>query len=176
MGSSNQGLNVHTAYTWISTVYCWCRKLLMYIVGLGRVELPTSRLSGPLVRKGCVASHGEFSPVETSRHFRRERERGQKPPPARTQGVHAKEDGYEFGGHLGPRSLTNLFRRFRSPEKALKSDRAPRNTSENFSSVSLPRDPFKYQGRDLTDEQFRVALELDARRHMDLLVYAGRPS
>ena len=125
MGSSNQGLNVHTAYTWISTVYCWCRKLLMYIVGLGRVELPTSRLSGPLVRKGCVASHGEFSPVETSRHFRRERERGQKPPPARTQGVHAKADGYENGGHLRPRSLTNLFRRNRPAKNATFSPSVP---------------------------------------------------
>jgi hypothetical protein len=150
--------------------------LLEWCMGLRGLEPRTSRLSGPLVGKGSIASHGDFPPVATSRHFRRERERGQKPPPARTQGVHAKADGYEIGGALRPRSLTNLFRRFRSPEKASKSARPPRNSSENFSSVSLPRDPFKYEGRDLTDEQFRAALELDARRHMDLLVYAGRPS
>jgi hypothetical protein len=110
-GRSERGLNVHKAYTWISTVYALLRKSLMYIVGLGRVELPTSRLSGPLVERGCIASHSEFAPVRASRHFRRERERGQKPPPARTHGVHAKADGYETDGHLRPLSLTNLLNR-----------------------------------------------------------------
>jgi hypothetical protein len=118
LGGSNQSLNVHTTYTWISRVYGVLRKLLMYIVGLKGLEPLTSRLSGPLVRKGSIASYSEFSLVETSRHFRRERERGQKPPPARTHVVHTKEDGYESGPHLRPRSLTNLFRRNKSAEKA----------------------------------------------------------
>lgn len=114
LGRLERGLNVHTAYTWINTVYGWLCKCLIYIVGHKGVEPLTSRLSGPLVRKGSIASYSEFRPVETSRHFRRERERGQKPPPARTHGVHAKADGYEIDGSLRPRSLTNLFRRNRT--------------------------------------------------------------
>jgi hypothetical protein len=143
-GGSEQSLNVHKAYTWINAVYALLRKCLIYIVGLPRLELGTSRLSGPLVGKGSIASCGEFPPVATARFFRRERERGQKPPPARTQGVHAKADGYETDGSLRPRSLTNLFRRFRGAENPAnevgKREPPPRNTSEIFSSVSLASD------------------------------------
>lgn len=38
------------------------------------------------------------------------------------------------------------------------------------SSCRLPRDPWKYEGRDLTDKQRREALQLAASREFDLFV------
>ena len=41
--------------------------------------------------------------------------------------------------------------------------------------IGLPRDPFKYEGRDLTIEQYRSATELAARRDLQAYLYT-RPS
>jgi hypothetical protein len=49
-----------------------------------------------------MSVHGEFSPVQTSRLFRRERIKAQKPPPARTHRVHTKTEraGFEGPGYV----------------------------------------------------------------------------
>lgn len=101
-----EGSNRAPAYTrrtqWVRSAYALLRKLLWYIVGLGRVELPTSRLSGPPLRKGSMYVYGEFTRLLTARHIRREREKAQKPPPARTHRVHTKvgEGSFEGSGYV----------------------------------------------------------------------------
>jgi hypothetical protein len=123
---------------WITTAYALLRKCLMYIVGLGRVELPTSRLSGPPVRKQSMAMRGDFTPVQTSRHFRREKEKAQKPPPTRTQRVHTKIRGSVFGGSCAPSFLTNplLGLRF-SKEAQFERERVARKESSLVPGISL---------------------------------------
>jgi hypothetical protein len=107
LGGSN-GAQTYTRRTqWITTAYALLRKLLWYIVGLGRVELPTSRLSGPLVRNVSMYVRSGFTRLLTSRHFRREREKAQKPPPARTQDVHAKARSLRIGNVIFPNPHTN---------------------------------------------------------------------
>jgi hypothetical protein len=50
MGGSNRAQTYTGRTQWITSAYALLRKLLWYIVGLGRVELPTSRLSGSFIR------------------------------------------------------------------------------------------------------------------------------
>jgi hypothetical protein len=70
---------------------------------------------------------GDFTPVQTSRHFRREKEKAQKPPPTRTQRVHTKISGSIFGGLRVPSSLTNPLLGFRfSKETQFELERAAR--------------------------------------------------
>lgn len=107
LGGSNRAKTYTRRTQWITTAYALLRKLLWYIVGLGRVELPTSRLSGPPLRKLAMYVRVGFTRLLTSRHFRREREKAQKPPPARTHGVHAKAGGPETGGLRFARRVTN---------------------------------------------------------------------
>lgn len=112
-------LSAYTPRTRVGlAVYALLRKLLSYIVGLGRVELPTSRLSGPLATKKSMSVHGDFSPVQTSRLFRRERIKAQKPPPARTQGVHTKTPSLQIGNVIFPNPDTNPLLGFRFSKQA----------------------------------------------------------
>jgi hypothetical protein len=48
-----------------------------------------------------------FTRLRTSRHFRREKEKGQKPPPARTQRVHTKTGEPKSKAFSVDRNLTN---------------------------------------------------------------------
>lgn len=112
-------LSAYTPRTRVGlAVYALLRKLLSYIVGLGRVELPTSRLSGPLGTKESMSVHGDFSPVQTSRLFRRERIKAQKPPPARTQRVHTKTPSLQIGNVIFPNPDTNPLLGFRFSKQA----------------------------------------------------------
>jgi hypothetical protein len=107
LGGSNRAETYTGRTQWIRSAYALLRKLLSYIVGLGRVELPTSRLSGPLGTKESMSVHGDFSPVQTSRLFRRERIKAQKPPPARTQRVHTKTGEPVISRIIGLSDVTN---------------------------------------------------------------------
>jgi hypothetical protein len=55
LGGSNRAETYTGRTQWMRSAYALLRKLLWYIVGLGRVELPTSRLSGPLVRNRAMS-------------------------------------------------------------------------------------------------------------------------
>lgn len=73
-----------------STVYAAGRKSFYCNMGLGRVELPTSRLSGPH-NETIVASVRVCCPrVPSARAFRGESWTAPKPTSARTQRVHGK--------------------------------------------------------------------------------------
>ena len=117
-GGANEAQTYTGRTQWISSAYALLCKLLWYIVGLGRVELPTSRLSGPPLRNRTMSVYVGFTRLLTSRLFRREREKAQKPPPARTQRVHTKISGPLFGGSRAPSPLTNPLLGFRFSKQA----------------------------------------------------------
>ena len=74
-----------------------------------------------------------FTRLATSRHFRREREKGQKPPPARTQRVHTKRTPFFLAGPRGKADLTNSLRGFRFSKAAqLELEQAVRREVADF--------------------------------------------
>jgi hypothetical protein len=70
-------------------------------MGLDRVELSTSRLSGTVQRKQDASVDGESRPLTASRPPQRESRTRQESPSARTRGVTTKADG---SGTTGKRS------------------------------------------------------------------------
>jgi hypothetical protein len=73
-----------------STVYAAWRKSFYCNMGLGRVELPTSRLSGPHNETIVASVRVCCARVPSARAFRRESGTAPKPTFARTQRVHGK--------------------------------------------------------------------------------------
>lgn len=71
-----------------SPEYAPRRKSMQINMGLGGVEPPTSRLSGPSIEIGHVAIRVYSGATPTSRHFRGESKTAKNPSSKRTQRVH----------------------------------------------------------------------------------------